>query len=86
MMLNIDAAYKAVEILKRDGSLTVDYLGDDEPRSRFVASSCGYSEYGSTALEATIRLFWMKYPNLSLSLIMKNDNEWIEREENNDNE
>ena len=80
MILNIDAAYKVVEILKRDGSLAVDYLGDDEPRSRFVASSCGYSEYGSTALEATVRLFWVKYPHSSLM------NKWIEKEENNDNQ
>jgi hypothetical protein len=81
MMLNIDAAYKAVEILKRDGVLSVDYLGEDDPRSRFVASSCGYSEYGSTAVEATIRLFWTRYPSLSLGLsfIATNDDDSFER-------
>ena len=30
-MLNIDAAYKAVEILKRDGPLYVEYIGEEEP-------------------------------------------------------
>lgn len=68
-MLNIDAAYKAVEILKRDGPLYVEYIGEEEPRSRFVANSCGYSEYGASALEATIRLFWKKHPSVSLSFI-----------------
>ena len=68
-MLNIDAAYKAVEILKRDGPLYVEYIGEEEPLCRFVANSCGYAEYGASALEATLKLFRRKYPSLSLSFV-----------------
>lgn len=77
-MLNIDAAYKAVEILNREGDLSVEYVGcDEESKNRFVASSCGYSCFGGTALEATLKLFWARYPNIGLNFFIKNDGSWM---------
>ena len=77
-MLNIDSAYKAVEILNREGDLSVEYVGcDEESKNRFVASSCGYSCFGGTALEATLKLFWARYPNIGLNFFHKNDGGWI---------
>ncbi len=67
MELNINAAYKAVEILNIEGDLSIEYIGCDEQlKNKFMASSCGLSCYGSTALEAAIQLFWSKHPNLRL--------------------
>lgn len=71
MKLNIYDAYKAVEILRRDSVLSVDYIGED----KFVASSCGYAEHGATALEATIKLFRKRYPYFSLSFVTEDDPE-----------
>ena len=77
-MLNIDAAYKAVEILNKDGDLSVEWIGCDEQfNDRFVASSCGHYCYGKTALEATIKLFWVRYPNLGLNFFTRNNDSWI---------
>jgi hypothetical protein len=76
MILNIDAAYKAVEILKRDGPLFVEYVGEEEPLCRFVANSCGYAEYGASALEATLKLFRRKYPDMGLSFVNASNHGW----------
>lgn len=75
-MLNIDAAFKAVEILKQDGPLYVEYIGEEEPRSRFVANSCGYAEYGASALEAALKLFRRKYPDMGLSFVNASNYGW----------
>ena len=71
-MLNIDAAFKAVEILNREGDLSIEYVDcDDQLKNKFVASSRGHSCHGSTALEAAIRLFWSRHPNLRLEFFIK---------------
>lgn len=77
-MLNIDAVYKAVEILNKEGDLSVEYVGcDGELKNRFVAKSNGYSCFGATALEATLKLFRARYPNIGLNFFHKNDGGWV---------
>lgn len=62
IVLNIDAAYKAVEILHDYPGFSVKPTVDG-----FVARIDGFTSYGKSALDATLKLFKMTHPTLAMS-------------------
>ena len=57
IVLDIDAAYKAVEVLYECPGFSVKPSVDG-----FVARIDGYTSFGKTALDATIKLYKISHP------------------------
>ena len=72
IVLDIDAAYKAVEILHESPGFCVRPTANG-----FVARADGYSGFGDNALVATLRLFRSMYPHLALNFFVEtNQRDW----------
>jgi len=66
IVLDIDAAYKAVEILHESSDFCVRPTANG-----FVAKADGYSGFGDNALVAMIRLFRSMYPRDRLNFFIE---------------
>jgi hypothetical protein len=70
-VLNADAAYKAVEILRRTENFSVR-----PTENGFIATSGEHSAFGDNALIAMVTLFKSIYPHLALNFFVEEQKGW----------
>jgi|APCry1669188910_1035180.scaffolds.fasta_scaffold82294_2 hypothetical protein len=67
IVLDIDAAFKAVEILRRSPDFSVRPRGE----IGFIAQAGGKIGFGETSLAAVIQLFRAKYPSVPFNFFIE---------------